>query len=380
MRNFLIVISLTLLWTSPAFADPVTIIVAAVAAAGTTGIAYATGYFVAGVAFSTVFGYFAATFGLTLALGYIAQALAPSPALNVNRGYTVAGISPAADQAVIYGQTRVGGISVHKEVTDQNRWLLYVIAIAGHECEDVLAIYFDDVRVEIGYETDNRIHIYNAARNGRSLAQLKGLEDIEDRDFNAERIGVEIYFGDRDQLASRRLVGTSDELWTDSHRLRGICYAYVRLKFDSDAWPNGEPNMSFDVKGKRVYDPRTRTTAWSDNSALIMRDYIESDFGVNDDSIDDKTFASAANICDEMVVKDPNTNTNNLSEGGNFSAIGGGDSNFEKRYTANGSFRVGSAVKEVMNDINLSMGRNCLVHAGEMEGETRPLHPTNFSL
>ena len=357
-HSLLIALLLSLLWVSPAFADPVTLIIAAATAAGTTGLAYVAGHFAAGVAFSTIFGYFAASFGLTLALGYLAQALQPGLSANINRGYTVAGISPAADQAVIYGKTRVGGVIIHKEVTDKNRWLHQVIAVAGHECEAVTAVYFDDIRFSVRMNENTR---QRAAEGYGSVNIGITAQERGEREFDFRYIDIEVFYGDPDQQACKRLVRESDGQWTSEHRLRGICYVYIALKFDSDSWPNGEPNISFEVMGKRVFDPRTGLTEWSDNPALIARDYIHADFGVNDTATDDRSFAAAANVCDEMVVRDPRKSITLRN-------------NSEKRYTANGSFRVGSAVKEVLNDINLSMGG--LVWYAQGKWKIKPGHYT----
>ena len=384
-HSLFIALLLSLLWVNPAFADPVTLIIAAATAAGTTGLAYVAGHFAAGVAFSTVFGYFAASFGITLGLGYLAQALQPGLSANVNRGYTVAGITPAADQAVIYGRTRVGGVIVHKEVSDKNRWLHYVIAIAGHECEKVEAIYFDDKRWVLAYgrsaddllPTDDPLDIgYNyRAANGRGTVKLANLQVYIDNDLtelHEDRVNVEVYLGKDDQKASEALIAASDGQWTSAHRLQGICYVYLALRFDSDAWPNGEPNISFDVKGKKIIDPRVsfRSPKWTDNAALIMRDYIRADYGVNDTATDDRSFAAAANICDEIVVQDPSKPITERTRGlGNLTGT-----NSERRYTANGSFRVGSVVKEVMNDINLSM--DGLVWYTQGKWKVKPGHYT----
>ena len=37
--------------------------------------------------------------------------------------------------------------------------------------------------------------------------------------------------------------------------------------------------MTFLVKGRKVLDTRTSTTAWSANPALIVRDWLTSDWG-----------------------------------------------------------------------------------------------------
>lgn len=59
------------------------------------------------------------------------------------------------------------------------------------------------------------------------------------------------------------LDGDIRPLWTTDHRQRGRAYAYVRLKWSADLFPNGLPNIAFGVKGKRVLDPRTAQTVES---------------------------------------------------------------------------------------------------------------------
>ena len=106
--------------------------------------------------------------------------------------------------------------------------------------------------------------------------------------------------GSPNQTADTFLVDESAH-WTTEHRLRGIAYMYVRLAFDADVFPNGIPEITATISGKKVYDPRTSTTAWSDNPALCLRDYLTSSYGIAEDTanIDDALVIAAANVCDQ---------------------------------------------------------------------------------
>jgi hypothetical protein len=53
------------------------------------------------------------------------------------------------------------------------------------------------------------------------------------------------------------------------------------------------------VKGRKVYDPRSGVTAFSDNPALCLRDYLVTYCG---GTTDDTLVSAAANICDELVT------------------------------------------------------------------------------
>ena len=116
----------------------------------------------------------------------------------------------------------------------------------------------------------------------------------------ALRWSVSKHLGAPDQAADADAVATFPETWTANHRLRGRAYVYVKLDFDENWWPNGIPNIKAVVRGKKVYDPRTGVTAWSDNWALCLRDYIVSPQGLNA-AVDDANVIAEANICDELV-------------------------------------------------------------------------------
>lgn len=134
---------------------------------------------------------------------------------------------------------------------------------------------------------------------------------------SASFVRIKKHLGSADQAADADLIA---ECGLDSNfRLRGIAYVYVRIEYNPDAFPLGIPNVSAVVKGKKVYDPRTATTAWSENAALCIRDYLTNDygFGAHLDEINDTYFIAAANACDEDVA---------LQEGGT-----------QDRYTCNGT-------------------------------------------
>ena len=297
--------------TSSAMADPVTIAVAAASALAQQASAIVAGTFL----FST----FALNFAITLGLGFLSSALAPKPkratgaGLPDLRGYQVAGVSPAQDHAIIYGQARVGGVIVYKETTDSNRYLHLVVAIAGHECEEISGVYFD-----------NEVLTLDGSGNATSPSKYNGLVRIIN------------HLGDTEQEADETLISESDGKWTADHRLSGICYSYIRIKFNADAFPNGEPSISFLVKGKKVYNPNTNSTVWTDNAALCIRDYLTSPYGLNTTDIDEDLFIAAANVCDEDVA---------LAEGGT-----------QKRYTMNGSFTTSATPRTLLDGLITSMG------------------------
>lgn len=131
---------------------------------------------------------------------------------------------------------------------------------------------------------------------------------------------------------------TIKPVWTDDHRQRGRAYVWVRLQWDAKIF-NGMPNLTFDVKGKKVYDPRDTLTDWSDNAALCIADYlIDTSFGMGIvlADVDVTVLSAAANVCEEAVP---------ILAGGN-----------EDRYTCNGSFTVDQEPSQIIETLLTALG------------------------
>jgi len=131
-------------------------------------------------------------------------------------------------------------------------------------------------------------------------------------------VRIKKHLGSNTQQADADLVSEVSQ-WTTSHTLSGIAYIYIKLKYDTDAFPNGIPNISAEIKGKKILDFRTGSTAFSKNPALVLYDYLtDTRFGLSTptDNIDTTSFTTVADICDEDIT---------LAAGGT-----------ENRYEANG--------------------------------------------
>mgnify|MGYP001109134247 FL=1 len=248
----------------------------------------------------------------TIALGAAAlRALTPKPPSFGNRGYQTTAIGTALDHQIIYGKVRVGGARIYDEATgENNKYLHRIVAVAGHEIQSFDEIYINDEIVTL-----------DGSGNVTSPSKYDG------------KVRIKLHLGLPNQTADTFLVDESAH-WTTEHRLRGIAYMYIRLAFDADVFPNGIPEITATISGKKVYDPRTSTTAWSDNPALCLRDYLTSSYGIAEDTanIDDTLVIAAANVCDQ-------TNT-----------IAG-----TTRYTCNGAFTTASTPYDMINGILTSM-------------------------
>ncbi len=209
---------------------------------------------------------------------------------------------PITAHRIVYGEVRTGGPLVYTHLrapsgSNKLDLLHLVVVLAAHEVEAIGDIYFDNTLVTL--DGDGAATSAPYARSGTVYAN------------------VWKHLGSPSQDADSVLVANSNGEWTNAHRLCGRAYLHLQLRRDDTAFPGGLPNVSAKVRGRRIYDPRTGTTAWSDNAALVILDYLRATFGLNCslDEIDLSSFIAAANICDETVDRP------------------GGQ---EKRYTANG--------------------------------------------
>jgi hypothetical protein len=331
--------------------DPVTaaIVLSAGVSTAATGFAISAG--VAGAAW--LGGSMIANFLISVALGYALNALTPKPNLSAaGAGYaSVNALSPAAATGNIYGATRVGGITFYQETTNNNKFLHKLVAVAGHEVTAIGDIYLNDELVTL-----------DGSGNVTSPSQYVG------------KVKLIKHLGSANQAADATLVSES-LLWTSNHRARGIAYIYARFEYDADAFPNGVPVITAVVQGKKVYDPRTETTAYSSNAALCLRDYLVSSGVAFTSEIDDTLFSTAANICDETVTIDdasvekvgaiPTTNLYvgrvvKLTTDDQYykytTSWGVVATPTQLRYTTNGTFTSEAAPKDALSNLLTSMG------------------------
>ena len=270
----------------------------------------------------------AATYGgLQYGTAVLTKALIPQEKLKGgDQGYLVTQRGSTMPHQIIYGKTRIAGGIVFQGTTDNNKYLHTVLAFAGHEVEEFETIYFND---EILTLSGNDV---------TAPAKYVGKVKI------VKKLGTTT----QSAVTSSDLGGVSPpSQWTTDCKLLATAYLYVMLEYDADAFPNGVPEVTAIVKGKKVYDPRTSTTAWSDNPALCLRDYITSgkegtnttiyNYGIGEDieSVDDDLVTIAANVCDYL----------------NYPTLSGGT-----RFSLNGAFTVNTTPYDAIQNLSTSMG------------------------
>ncbi|SCX94459.1 hypothetical protein SAMN05216420_101407 [Nitrosospira sp. Nl5] len=117
---------------------------------------------------------------------------------------------------------------------------------------------------------------------------------------NTSQVRVKRHLGTADDTADASLLAEVPAKWASTAVLRGFCYTVVRLDLRQAAFQGGLPGVEVLLRGKKLYDLRTGLTAWSDNPALVIYDYLTSDFcGVDADDLPAAHFITAANVCEE---------------------------------------------------------------------------------
>ena len=251
---------------------------------------------------------------LLLGLNYITAKGDENSAIK-NIGFKNAVKNPIAARHMVYGQTRVGGVVVYQRTSGTNENRLHnVIALAGHEIEDITKMYINAGKglVELDISTD-----FTETASGSGIYIVNNTAFVNSSNtykYNTAGGLIKIIFEKGDQTAMNSAVqteinGVGGTDWTTNHKLQGIAYIYVGCVHDTDKFA-AYPTFSFEVKGKKVVDPRVHATnrTYSNNPALIIRDYLKDTvygFGASNDEINDATtgagFKKAADDCEDSI-------------------------------------------------------------------------------
>ena len=260
------------------------------------------------------------------------KALTPTPdfgAFGTSQGLIANTRTATAPQEIIYGTIRKGGVVSYVESTgDTNKFLHQIIVLGGHEVNSIGSVYINDATVTIGSD-----HFVSDAR-------------WKDADSNA-KIYIRKFTGaDNQNVYSTLNAITNPPEWKidgvapsagqdTNFKGEGIACLYVRMEYDQNVFAEGIPLFTSVVEGKKVYDPRSSSTAFSANAALCIRDYLTASYGVDNTGVtNDTVFSAAANTCDETVT-----------------LAGSGT---EKRYEINGVVSLDRSPSDILGDMMTS--------------------------
>ncbi len=199
----------------------------------------------------------------------------------LGEGLTISKRGSLENVPVIYGKRRTGGIINFKGTegtNNENLWIEYIIAEG--ECNALVDMFID----------------------GESYTESKysGL------------VTLTFYSGTDSQAADPNLVAKFDDYTTDD-RSRGLCKAVVKFKYNANHLTR-EPKVEFLIEGKKLYDTRTSTTAYSENPALAVYDYLTNarygaGYKISASNLIDSDFNAAANYCETQIVQHQSTSS-----------------------------------------------------------------------
>ena len=196
---------------------------------------------------------------------------------------------------VVYGTRKVGGTRVFVETSGSDNEFLYIaLVLCEGEIESVDKIYIDDKEVTwSGTLADDTLRTVGSS-DGNFYKDSTSL------------ISVKCHYGS-DSQAQCDLLGTLTN-WTTNHRLRGLAYISLKIKWNQDAFA-GLPNIKALIKGKKVvaYNSSSvaQTAAHSDNPAWCLLDYLTNERygkGIPIANIDIPSFYTASGVCDTDVT------------------------------------------------------------------------------
>ena len=149
-------------------------------------------------------------------------------------------------------------------------------------------------------------------------------------------IRVRHYLGTASQTADGPTMADCPGDWGSADRGIGLCYSIIRFDLNEPEFQGGPMAMTARIKGRKVYDHRTGTTAWSANVALCTADFLQAEWGKKalTAQMDWASVDAAANVCDEALS----------SQGG------------AKRFNCNGAFRTDASPDATLDQLCQAMG------------------------
>jgi hypothetical protein len=323
-------------------------------------------------------------------------------ASQVDRMVNVA--SSVAGRELVLGRVRKGGAVFFKGATGTNNdTFVMCLALAAHEIDAVETVYLNDVPVTLdgsGYVQEEPYkmaklenaqetfsgssivlaHVPEAAsvtvtRPGEASTEPGGqyntirvehtlvgstvtigdsLGGIVSYQYNAavSKVRIRSYLGTSTQTADATLISLFPTLWTSAHRARGVAYLVCEFTFDETAFPSGLPSVSAIIRGAKLYDPRTATTVWSENPALLARHVMtHPQFGkrASITAAEDARITAAANVCDTSTVY----------------TVDGVAQTARALYTASIVLPFGASARDALDDLAQAMAGQWAYAAGE---------------
>ena len=160
------------------------------------------------------------------------------------------------------------------------------------------------------------------------------MDDVEvpQGESHSGRVYVKIYDGTQHHIDAIEPRLRDCYSWREDMIGKGICFAHIHLKYNSDTFPNGIPNFKFLLDTVNpVPEPESETPLEPMNSADALEYYLRTIFEAEDGEINREMFDQARAICAEEVDN--------------------GSGETEPRYTCNGCWDYNESHRNIINKI-----------------------------
>jgi hypothetical protein len=227
-------------------------------------------------------------------------------------------LDPGMPRQIILGRSATGGSVVwaftygSASHVPSNAFLVRIIAISDLPCTGLVGIF--EGKTQLSFLGDVTTGL-------RACSQHK-------TDGGQTRMWARVYLGSPNAVADGNLVSWSGGRWTSAHKGTNMCYAIVQYQYDQEgnAFPNGEPQLTFVMDGVAAYDQRQdgsrpgrtggqrlalpSTWAYTRNAAVQAQQILRGFYSNNvlligaqaeERDLDDAMLVSAYNTCDEPV-------------------------------------------------------------------------------
>lgn len=307
-------------------------------------------------------------------------------------------VTTVAPRELVLGRVRKGGAVFFHGSTGVNKsTYIMCIALAGHEIDAVEQVYLNDQAVTLDVSGNVTTGPYAVAyrANGTATANSSGVATLEyapiagtatawtgtnagpEGDLEQQLVvisgltattapnarvnyqyeaytytaNIRAVLGTDDQAADARLQALFPGQWTADHRARGVAYLVCEFTYNETAYPSGLPTVTAVLRGAKLYDPRSGSTVWSQNPALMMRHvYAHPQFGRGaPTATEDARIEAAADACD-------------ASHG----YVVNGVTDTQALYRAALVVPYGAAAKDVLDDLAQSMAGSWAFAGGEL--------------
>lgn len=244
---------------------------------------------------------------------------------------------------VIYGKTKVGITPVDIRTAGAKNEELWIVGALCHGSSDGNGIQGID---EVYF--DNKLAI-----DASSVVQEPW----------AGNVTMWKFFGTYTQNVSNNNGGATPHLnstfptqWPSAtSKGLGVACVVLRLTFNKEKFASGIPNVTINVRGNKVQDPRIGgANVYSTNPALCINDYLQSTIfglGATLSEVDITAINAMANYYDELVSVPP--------------------SGSQKRFEMNGWLDVGQSVPENIRQMLTSCRGNLVYEGGKFRLFTR---------